>query len=939
MSTPNRDVPAGESFHHEWQETDSQTLHGKPMTESEGGTDAALCALVRHFLGSSRATLSSLAKYRESFGLAWLVLVLFTKMRKIGKNCPHPPRSIDLSEASGLSPKKMFWLLLNFLPPSVEELKLDDGAMKGPALALFLSFLEENLQREKKGRQRIFKSFIFAEDFLDAGVSHKIFPLLLPSLESLSLRGNHLRTGGCIALADAILAGKADCLRTLDLGSTEPTTKGMKRLFEAIKERPLNFLQTLALSGVCLSVSGRFQVLVGVLSRAALSHLRSLLLRSCGLCNRELSELAEVLGKGELPLLETLDLEGNSNFGIFDSGWLTSFAECLCSGKIPRLKTLNLPEFGNRLFPNPVTAFLTVLKSPECPLESSHFALRVENDEVVSALATGSFPNIRSLSLSVSVSRAAMRALFSGCFPNLHTLQLHLRTDTDDPAALASLFFSGQFPKLRTLSLHAEGWRALGAFLTALMDAPAEPQFEALCLKRRGARTSRVEHGEVLRLLGGAIRRGRLGSLHDLELYASRHEMDVDVESKRELFQAISGTKLRSLSRLKIQFPLEDAEMILLAEAVRRGNLCGLECLDLGHSRHGFGIGKVGMEALMGAIAESDVGLPFLENLNMSNTFAGEGGGSLGRVLMSEKVPRLSVIDLQRSGLTDEAMGGLGEAVRSGAMRKVSSLKLSSDRVSPEGWHEFISAFVRSHHNLPSIDVEWFYWLNPDRSRTELIFEALSLGKFPAESSLCSMEYHQNKIGPLVLDEKGVEVLSDRVRRGKESWSRFRLSDGVEGGVNVDSLIIAIAESELGLPPDVETLDLKGGRVGLEALRVLAETRGGHLGKLPDLRHLSLSDCEIDNEKLTELAKVFSRHKLPNLQSLDLSKNRISTKGVSKFIDSLSRKAFPKLSAIQFGEQMGFEGEEGRRGFSATLGALQCLARCKGKLLRVSLQN
>uniref|UniRef100_A0A0G4G1G7 Uncharacterized protein n=1 Tax=Chromera velia CCMP2878 TaxID=1169474 RepID=A0A0G4G1G7_9ALVE len=86
-----------------------------------------------------RATLSALAKQRDSFGMAWLAAWLYKKNRTRGKVFVNPPRAIDLSETHGVSPEKIF-LFMRFLPPSIEEIKLDSVAVKGKALPLLQRF-------------------------------------------------------------------------------------------------------------------------------------------------------------------------------------------------------------------------------------------------------------------------------------------------------------------------------------------------------------------------------------------------------------------------------------------------------------------------------------------------------------------------------------------------------------------------------------------------------------------------------------------------------------------------------------------------------------------------------------------------------------------------------------------------------------------------------
>uniref|UniRef100_A0A0G4FAG9 Uncharacterized protein n=1 Tax=Chromera velia CCMP2878 TaxID=1169474 RepID=A0A0G4FAG9_9ALVE len=383
--------------------------------------------------------------------------------------------------------------------------------------------------------------------------------------------------------------------------------------------------------------------------------------------------------------------------------------------------------------------------------------------------------------------------------------------------------------------------------------------------------------------------------------------------------------------------PLTDADITRFAEAVRVGNLSGLRVLQLvGDSKsEDKWFSSEGMEALMGSVVESEEGLPFLEKLRLSCTRAGEGGASLGRALMSGKLPKLSDINLSNSRLTDEALRGLGHAVREGGLVGVASLDLSrNEDIEKESWEGFMREIVQSERGMPKLKLLYLFETSANCVGGPLSV-ALASGKLPSLETL--------GIRSFGLDETGVGDLGEAVRAGgwppgfaKNSKIEFTLE---HTDVNLDELIKAIGESEIGLPSFVLSLNLSGGRLSEEALASLARNGGGASGgKLSHLKHLDLSSCGLDDARLGRLGDVFSAHECRELESIDLSCNRISTKGLSAFSEALSPQSLPKLRRLSLRSQKTVEGEELRVReqiqFSSAVDSLQAAAHKNGKLLK-----
>uniref|UniRef100_A0A0G4F1V7 Uncharacterized protein n=1 Tax=Chromera velia CCMP2878 TaxID=1169474 RepID=A0A0G4F1V7_9ALVE len=854
-------------------EIDGGGAQEKETERKQTAEESSLFVILKRS-GLSAETLSALARHRDSFGLAWLCCRLYMENKASWKTSVDPPQAIDLSETIGLSAKKVIFFL-DWLPDSVEEVKLGPRA----AIPLFVRFLEKEEAARESGRRKRLNLSLQVKSWRQNSIGPEeapiLLPVLLPSLEKLSLKGNILGIEGFRALAEGMREGKAGSLKVLDLEETGFEKEGLMVLCQAIKETGLK-VEELNLSGNPVRPldirsdgsweEGEIEAVCSVLSVSSLPCLRVLFLRGCRLGDSHVQQLCAVLGRGDVPNLESLNLEGNLKFP--ESTGLDCLVRALRVDSLPHLKNLNVITEGGFCGTNMASFFLSSLKSEQCPpLENVSISLNHDaREDVLCALGGGQSPFVRTLSL--------------GLPPSL--LVTFLKAVLDSQAKNEGVE-GGPFEDV-DIRMTAEVW------------VGDETQIQALC--------------ECLRLLGEGIRRGWLGFLKkvqaslwcvggwnfEIQLGGSSEQWVFIEEAKHAFFSSLSAVQVCGLSELSIQdLQLSDADMILGAEGVRVGSLCGLRVLDLScESSDASGcFGREGMEALVRAILENERGLPSLETLNFRNTRAGCGVGSLGSAFLAGKFPKLCDLDLRKSSLTDEGVSGLADVVRGGGLMGVRVLDLGShELVRESAWREFFQAIRDNRWGLPQLKS----LILKETRATHVggpLAAAVGRGRLPSLQTIW--------LSVFCLDEEGVGDFADAVRVGKFpphlQKVGFCLSEGGPA-ISVDTLIRAIGESEKGLPSSVSVLNLRGGRLEEEALAFLAnsgEGSGVWGGRLAALGRLDLSGCAIDDGKLKRLGEVFTAHGAPKLTCLKVKGNTISIKGLTAFIDVLRPGCLPQL--------------------------------------------
>uniref|UniRef100_A0A0G4F8R9 Uncharacterized protein n=1 Tax=Chromera velia CCMP2878 TaxID=1169474 RepID=A0A0G4F8R9_9ALVE len=299
--------------------------------------------------------------------LAFLLLILSSpQMNK--ESCLEPPQGIDLSGTRALSPEKIC-LLLNSLPTSGKEMKLGSVAVKGRALPLLCRFLErvQAARAERVQEAPRLKSFTFAGGLIGPEEASQVLLLLLPSLETLCLKGNRLGPDGIGAVAEGVREGKASSLCVLDLEETGLEKEGTRILCSAIKGKSLK-VETLNLSRNRIGQMEEMKQLCSVLCVNSLPSLCALLLRRCGLTDMAVKPLTEAMGRGGLRSLEMLDLGAGYSF---QGGFFGDLGEALRVDAVPRLRELNLEGARTDWDPSAsreaVNSFFGALRATKCP--------------------------------------------------------------------------------------------------------------------------------------------------------------------------------------------------------------------------------------------------------------------------------------------------------------------------------------------------------------------------------------------------------------------------------------------------------------------------------------------------------------------------------------------------------------------------------------------
>uniref|UniRef100_A0A0G4G141 ISXO2-like transposase domain-containing protein n=1 Tax=Chromera velia CCMP2878 TaxID=1169474 RepID=A0A0G4G141_9ALVE len=391
------------------------------VEETETGEEGEAVQLRAVFLhaGPSAQEVSALVSCRDSFGLAFFI-VLFIKKQTLQLHLD----SLDLSGVSQIPPRKVF-LLLRSLPSPTHDLTIGPSCVRGAALSFFCRFLE--IVRESGGRREGggLSRLTFAPGTVGPVEALRIFPLLPPFLEHLSLEGNPVGKEGMLALMKT-LEGPQPFLYRLTkwlwhlvptVGSARNETPNSPRLILSLRSLILDNcegmhvivpwlsshtevtwpgcvrIDTLSLGGQLPPKPLRLK-LSALLSRGSLPYLRDLRF-PWGLAHKATrKELFACLRAGACRLLVALDLQG---------AWLgedeqIEFVELLTASSLPFLKLLNL--MGVSFTSQGHDALLRSLTSPDRPpLEAVDVTANNPSPSHVSLLLSGALPFIRTLSL------------------------------------------------------------------------------------------------------------------------------------------------------------------------------------------------------------------------------------------------------------------------------------------------------------------------------------------------------------------------------------------------------------------------------------------------------------------------------------------------------------------------------------------------------------
>uniref|UniRef100_A0A0G4FT70 Uncharacterized protein n=1 Tax=Chromera velia CCMP2878 TaxID=1169474 RepID=A0A0G4FT70_9ALVE len=495
--------------------------------------------------------------------------------------------------------------------------------------------------------------------------------------------------------------------------------------------------------------------------------------------------------------------------------------------------------------------------------------------------------------------------------PHLYVC-LDLRAESLDEETVRAV--AAEHTPLSNLGLQLElRHHQVNAFLEALVGAAEAPKFGGLklsldwCPLAESGHSDEEEINEGLSLMGEAIQMGRLSSLQKIRLvndFGGNGWEDSDVgetvrEGKEAFLAALSRVKLPFLSDLAfVRFILTDADLAMLAQGVRVGILSGLRRLEM--SKNG-GFGSAGMEALMGAVSESEEGWPLLADLYLQKSRAGKGVAALGTALLSGKLGGLSRINLFRSDLDDDGVRRLAEAVREDTLFCVSSLDLSwNGNVGGEAWGEFMLSINESERGLPNLktlDLQATHVLRAGAA----IAPPLTSGKLPAQalrglfpSHLFLTLYEGASIGGIAAAARGGAL---------EHVTSLALGGGGNaGGKVLGEVLQAIAESEKGLP-NLTLINFGGTNIMFAGAAIAAALA---FGKIPRNLFTNLFPshliCTADAAGLKGLAGAIRGGVLEKMASLDLFGCGNAGGDVFKELTRAiaeSEKGLPNLSRIR----------------------------------------
>uniref|UniRef100_A0A0G4FWP9 Uncharacterized protein n=1 Tax=Chromera velia CCMP2878 TaxID=1169474 RepID=A0A0G4FWP9_9ALVE len=849
-------------------ENDIEIQDAAAEKEFDQKREDGLCLFLQHW-GLTSQSLSELGQQKDSFGMAWMSMCM---MESYG-NLVAPPRAVELSGSSGLSAQKIS-LLLSRLPPSVVEMTIDSAVVRGPGLPLFLRFLQRlRVAREEGKEAPRLTSFTFKSNSLGHMGPPWIFPLLLPSLEILCLKGNPLGFEGLKALAECIKKGSASSLLYLDLEGCGLSRRHVVALSQAIEACPLLSLETLILSKNEFADSGLRVLCQTALSVEALPRLRVLLLKQCDVERWGFKRLCEdVLAKGCLPSLEILDLEGN----VIESKFLLrTLSPSLRADAVPSLKKLylNQDKPKQRLIiptahlPDAVEVFLNALSADERPPQLHHVSLRLDavSAEQARSLGTaGKYPSIKTLSLSLGQ---------GGSLP-------FLRGIVDSPPLV-----SVSAPPSFSVSVSS-------ASSVSVSEPPAgNPSFEVLDLDLDLGNTL----NEGLALVGRGIRMGRFTSLRRLNFEGGLEQEESWDEGKRAFFSAlqIENLCLPLLTHLAMPWlSLSDDEVGILSKAAQSGQLPALQSLNL---ECNFSLTSGTCMHLIDLVKKTDRGL---EELKLEGSSAGQGfvvflyehdvdswaSDIVPFRTRMKNFQNLSTLNLSNSDMDTDALEGFALAVHEGLFRGLSDLDLSSNPgPSSQAWEGFMTRVAESAEGgLRKLKVLNLLETNAAEGGGAVV-RALSSGNLESLENL--------QCDALKFDQQAVDILGEALREGRlppslrlHSRPPWTLVAG-EGGerVNLDPLVQGISESPQGrLCPHIapSSVALSGGRISPAGVAALAA--GYRAGKVAgDVDEVSLCDTALTDRAMAKLGFAVERGDLCGISALRLNDNpEVGKKGV-----------------------------------------------------------
>eukprot|EP00820_Chromera_velia_P014276 Cvel_24545.t1-p1 / transcript=Cvel_24545.t1 / gene=Cvel_24545 / organism=Chromera_velia_CCMP2878 / gene_product=Protein NLRC3, putative / transcript_product=Protein NLRC3, putative / location=Cvel_scaffold2666:13867-15303(+) / protein_length=479 / sequence_SO=supercontig / SO=protein_coding / is_pseudo=false len=340
------------------------------------------------------------------------------------------------------------------------------------------------------------------------------------------------------------------------------------------------------------------------------------------------------------------------------------------------------------------------------------------------AVANLCFPLLTQLCLSGNdFGKEGMEGLMRGVSNRGLVVLLHLQANQtrggEGLVSVASALRLWRMPNLRHLSLRDSGVADEG--MCALGQAASEGRLQKL-------QSLDVGHNPLIGKMGmkgfmAGVSEGGLPGLKELSLNHTRAG-----EGVASLAAALMVGRLSRIATVDLESSGVNAEGIrVLGKAVRGDHLSKILSLSLASNE----TDEEGVESFLGDLAESALGFPSLQKLDLSNMpIGGKGITPLAAAIAASKLSNMQTLALHSCSLSDPDLRVLGGAFHAHPMQSLQMLSLEGNqKIGVEGLGAFLEAL--SPESLPKLRI-----LNMESAEnlnsgggTDLVRAAKSSGK------------------------------------------------------------------------------------------------------------------------------------------------------------------------------------------------------------------
>uniref|UniRef100_A0A0G4HJL1 Uncharacterized protein n=1 Tax=Chromera velia CCMP2878 TaxID=1169474 RepID=A0A0G4HJL1_9ALVE len=719
------------------------------------------------------------------------------------------------------------------------------------------------------------------------------------NLESLDLSQNEMGGHGLKHLSAAVTASAVPCLRVLILRDNRLfSDSNLNALSEMLSSEFLPNLEQMDLSENEICPRGA-SMISSALKTGNLSKLRKIKLVSTLLSGYGVGYLADGLQEGGGPLLQSLDLSGDSHMPC-GKGWGNTglaLAKVLRSGRVPRMSALVLRERQDvvgqgvlELCRSLAVSCTPLLSWLELDFREEEGSDGSKEGEAVRRLAggirEGKLPMLENVHVDVSragVSGEAVKdlglALGSGGVSGLVSLSLIWRETGDEGVGgIAEGLGMGGLPCLRDLSLkmmcggqEGEACRGLGRVLGSgkipslqkfTLGSQLNSGFAFLC---EGLSLSLG--GE-----GGAGLSGPASSLSvDLSVWTGLQE---EKQGAHGLISCLVKGGFKGLRKIRFvnHLRLDSETGGRLGAAFTSGSAClnQLEEMVFGGSIFGGG-----------ARAQEEGMASFLSGM------AGGGG----------RVPSLHTVDMENTALCASGVRALSEVIGKGQVPSLRDLRVRWENVGREGVRAFGSAVSsRYGSTLRNLRVKLQHHALSDEETVE------EMKEFGAILSCHSLSGLEGLVFRGTVGIEGMSALAVGLGRGDLASLRFLQIANPLSAERVACLAECLSASKL---PSLKQLVFKGTGLKNKGLTALVDV----LRKCddpPPLEELNLEGNEIGDQGAAALTSLLGSGHIPSLTLVSLRNNdrgimSASSSGMENpgVVYDLLPEAFPDIVEIQ----------------------------------------